>query len=92
MEAQESSATSTTKYWSIDANGNYRESDQEVEGGFKYTNDQLAATVLPIVNMKGSILPSTGGIGTTIFYVVGGILVAVAVVLLVTKKRMSNRA
>ena len=92
VEAQESSATSTTKYWSIDANGNYRESDQEVEGGFKYTNDQLAATVLPIVNMKGSILPSTGGIGTTIFYVVGGILVAVAVVLLVTKKRMSNRA
>ena len=42
-----------------------------------------------IVNQKGSLLPSTGGIGTTIFYVVGGILVLAAVVLLVTKKRMS---
>jgi LPXTG-motif cell wall-anchored protein len=34
-------------------------------------------------------LPSTGGIGTTLFYVVGGTLVAGAVVLLITKKRMS---
>lgn len=44
-----------------------------------------------IVNQSGSILPSTGGIGTTIFYVVGGILVLGAGVLLVAKKRMSNR-
>jgi len=47
---------------------------------------------IPIQNSKGNILPSTGGIGTTIFYVVGGILVAAALVLLVTKKRMSDRA
>ncbi len=44
-----------------------------------------------IVNQKGSLLPSTGGIGTTIFYVVGGILVIGAGILLVTKKRMSAR-
>ena len=44
-----------------------------------------------IVNQKGSLLPSTGGIGTTIFYVVGGILVIGAGILLVTKKRMSER-
>ncbi len=44
-----------------------------------------------IVNQKGSLLPSTGGIGTTIFYVVGGILVIGAGILLVAKKRMSNR-
>lgn len=44
-----------------------------------------------IVNHKGSLLPSTGGIGTTIFYVVGGILVIGAGILLVAKKRMSNR-
>lgn len=43
-----------------------------------------------IVNKKGSELPSTGGIGTTIFYVVGGMMVVVAGVLLITKKRMSN--
>lgn len=43
-----------------------------------------------VINKSGSLLPSTGGIGTTIFYVVGGILVVGAVVLLVTKKRMSK--
>ena len=37
------------------------------------------------------VLPSTGGMGTTVFYVVGGGLMAVAVVLLVTKKRMENK-
>lgn len=49
------------------------------------------APELDIVNNKGVILPSTGGIGTTIFYVVGGILVVGAGVLLITKKRMSAR-
>ena len=44
-----------------------------------------------VVNQSGSLLPSTGGIGTTIFYVVGGILVVAAGILLVTKKRMSAR-
>lgn len=43
-----------------------------------------------IINNTGSELPSTGGIGTTIFYIVGGVLVVFAVVLLVTKKRMKN--
>ena len=42
-----------------------------------------------VVNNAGVELPETGGIGTTIFYVLGGILVLAAVVLLVTKKRMS---
>ena len=40
-------------------------------------------------NVRGTELPSTGGIGTTLFYVGGGILVLAAVILLVTKKRMS---
>ncbi len=44
-----------------------------------------------IVNQKGSLLPSTGGIGTTIFYVVGAVLAIGAGILLVTKKRMSVR-
>ncbi|MCI7727229.1 MAG: isopeptide-forming domain-containing fimbrial protein [Clostridiales bacterium] len=43
-----------------------------------------------IENKQGSTLPSTGGMGTTLFYVLGGILVAGAVVLLVTKKRMNS--
>lgn len=41
-----------------------------------------------IVNRKGSLLPSTGGMGTTILYIIGSILVLVAAVLLITKKRM----
>lgn len=45
---------------------------------------------LNVENNKGTELPSTGGIGTTIFYVVGGVLVLAAIILLVTKKRMSE--
>lgn len=52
------------------------------------TNGSLSADV---INNAGTTLPSTGGMGTTVFYVVGGGLMAVAVVLLVTKKRMENK-
>lgn len=44
-----------------------------------------------VVNNSGAQLPSTGGIGTTIFYVLGSVLVIGAAVLLVTKKRMSTK-
>ena len=44
-----------------------------------------------VVNNSGAQLPSTGGMGTTIFYVLGSILVLGAAVLLVTKKRMSTK-
>ena len=43
-----------------------------------------------IENLPGTVLPSTGGMGTTIFYVLGTILVLGAGVLLVSKKRMSS--
>lgn len=41
-----------------------------------------------IKNNKGSVLPSTGGIGTTIFYIVGAVLVIGAGVLLISRRRM----
>jgi fimbrial isopeptide formation D2 family protein/LPXTG-motif cell wall-anchored protein len=44
-----------------------------------------------IENRKGSILPTTGGIGTKLFYIIGGMLVAGSVIILVTKKRMSAK-
>ena len=47
---------------------------------------------ITIANNKGSSLPSTGGIGTTMFYVGGGVLVAGAGVLLITKKRAKKDA
>ena len=43
------------------------------------------------MNESGAQLPSTGGIGTTIFYVVGGVLVVRAVVLLIAKRRVARR-
>ena len=53
--------------------------------------DEEKSTGIHIINNAGTTLPSTGGMGTTVFYVVGGGLMAVAVVLLVTKKRMENK-
>lgn len=53
------------------------------------TSTGLALSV-DVVNQAGNTLPSTGGMGTTIFYVVGSILVIGAVVLLVSKKRMNT--
>ena len=59
------------------------------EEGFTDTDEQ--EKVVPIENKRGTTLPSTGGIGTTIFYVVGGGLMVAAAILLITKKRMENR-
>ena len=57
------------------------ESNGSVDNGIVATN---------VMNNSGTELPSTGGIGTTLFYVLGGILVLVAIILLVTRKRMSH--
>ena len=59
----------------------------EVKGGT--TEAQLSVTA-KVENQAGTLLPSTGGMGTTVFYVLGTVLVMGAVVLLVTKKRMSR--
>ncbi len=53
------------------------------------TTLSLTPVTAKVENKSGTELPSTGGMGTTIFYVIGGILVVVAGVLLITKKRMS---
>ncbi|MCR4795436.1 MAG: isopeptide-forming domain-containing fimbrial protein [Ruminococcus sp.] len=50
-----------------------------------------ASNVIQIANAAGATLPTTGGIGTKLFYIIGGLLVAGSVVLLVTKKRMSTK-
>lgn len=54
-------------------------------------NETSGSLSADVINNAGTTLPSTGGMGTTVFYVVGGGLMAVAVVLLVTKKRMENK-
>ena len=60
------------------------------DGSVTTSIDSGAVSVITVVNQSGSELPSTGGIGTTIFYTIGGLLAVGAVVLLVTKKRMHN--
>lgn len=57
------------------------ESDGSVDTGIVETN---------VMNNSGAQLPETGGMGTALFYVLGGILVLVAIILLVTRKRMSH--
>ena len=52
------------------------------------TINDLDPEALEIVNKAGTELPSTGGIGTTIFYVLGALLILGAGVVLVTRRRM----
>lgn len=63
----------------IDDAGNVKLGETTVENG-----------EVKVENKTGAEMPSTGGIGTTVFYVVGGILAVGAAVLLVTKKRMER--
>ena len=51
---------------------------------------KLTGMQFEIANNAGATLPETGGIGTTLFYVIGALLVVGAGVLLVTKKRMGK--
>ncbi len=60
-------------------------------GELKFTSDTTDGSLeSDVVNYSGSELPETGGMGTRVLYALGGILVVAALVLLVTKKRMSN--
>ena len=80
------------------APGGYNKLKERVEvdltGGSKTAtaNDTFFAGGVQVENKSGTTLPSTGGMGTTLFYVVGGLLMVCAVVLLVTKKRMEKNA
>ena len=62
------------------------ESDRDISGDVKDNNG-----VIELTNYKGSELPSTGGMGTTIFYVIGGIVLAGAMVLLVISKKKQRQ-
>lgn len=69
-----------------------------LSGGSKNTTMEASATAwaegnggVVVENHAGTVLPSTGGMGTTLFYVIGGGLMVAAVVLLVTKKRMEHK-
>lgn len=89
-----------TSYWLKEIKAPERYNELEEPYKFIMGADNMSATLngtqwgdggVHVINNAGAVLPSTGGMGTTVFYVVGGGLMAVAVVLLVTKKRMENK-
>ena len=91
----EETTTYSTKTVYYDADG--KVVHEEVTGGTStevtanYEDLKKEANVLTITNKTGSELPSTGGIGTTMFYVIGTVLVLGAAVLLISKRRMNVR-
>ena len=73
-------------------NDNEKERTATVQNAAKLTAEtdkSDAKLYVKVENKSGTLLPSTGGMGTTLFYVLGSILAVGAIVLLVTKKRMS---
>ena len=65
--------------------------DVTVDNGTRTSGNVANGTVsIDVKNNRGTTLPGTGGIGTTIFYVIGGGLMVAAAILLITKKRMEN--
>lgn len=60
------------------------------EGAETDGNKETGIVSATVENNKGSVLPETGGMGTTIFYVVGSVLVLGAAILLITRKRMNS--
>ena len=89
VEAVKTGETSTHTTVYLDEDGKVVNEDTKVIE-VKVDIDTIAATAVVVLNKAGTELPSTGGMGTTIFYVLGAVLVVGAGVLLVTKKRMSQ--
>ena len=75
----------------IDINGTLQNDNTMTWNYSKDGGAAGASNQFVITNNKGTTLPSTGGIGTTIFYVSGGALVLGAGILLITRKRMSMK-
>ena len=89
VTAVKTGGTTTSKTVYLDENGietNETTNTTKVEVNIA----NIAATAVVVVNKAGTELPSTGGMGTTLFYVLGAVLVVGAGVLLITKKRMSD--
>jgi len=89
--SETSSVTRTDKYWKIDEDGNkFDEVETSSSATTEWHDDDIAVTAVPVLNLTGTTLPSTGGIGTTIFYILGGLLVIGAAVILVARRKAQD--
>lgn len=80
------------------ANGTYTLVENTVPAGYNAAQnmtitikDKDELGTYKVLNSTGSELPSTGGMGTTLFYVIGGLMMAAAVVVLVAKKKVAAK-
>lgn len=92
-QLMETTTYKTTSWEKYDAKGNLIDSKTTETTEYTQNTKSLAdldAAALEIENNKGAELPSTGGMGTTILYVIGAIMVLVAGVYLITKRRASK--
>lgn len=96
VDTFETVATGDIAIWGLDTDTDYTLVEIEAPDGYNLLKEEkpLAvnennSAVADVENKAGVELPSTGGMGTTLFYAVGGLMILAAVVLLVTKKRMS---
>ena len=90
IAATEFSSSTTTMTLYFDENGNLVGENEKVTE--EAVDFDVASAAVNIINQSGTELPSTGGIGTKLFYTAGGILVAAAIIFIVTKKRMNLEA
>ena len=70
--------------------GYNKAADTKVSGLSRVDAEETSINTVTITNLKGAELPSTGGMGTTIFYVVGAVLVIGAGVVLIARRRMNS--
>ena len=76
------------------ANGTYYFEETKAPAGYNRLETRTPATVngdntaeIPVLNNSGSLLPSTGGIGTTIFYILGGILIVAGIAYFIVRRK-----
>ena len=75
----------------IEISANQGSDTTEWVSSIKQDDAPITGTIIKVLNNAGTVLPGTGGIGTTIFYLIGGGLMVAAAVLLIAKKRMENK-
>ncbi len=83
--------------WGVDSDNDYVLTEIQAPNGYNLLKDPVTvtvnkenSTVAEVPNASGTELPATGGIGTTIFYILGSLLVVGCGIVLVSRKRMQN--